>query len=619
MGLQISLLGSPRVWRDGVPVAPPRGFKTWGLLAYLVLNDQAVSRCRAAAMLFPDAVDRLAALRWNLHELRRLLGSECVLRGDPIALRLGPSDVLDVAVVRSGSWQQAVMIADPGAELLQGLSFAGCPGFEAWLEAQRGHLRSVAGAVLHESVLARLAAGQPDVATATAGRLVEANPYDEELQELYVRCLLADGDPAGARRQRRAAIDLLRKDLGAEPGQGLLSLCHNVCDDLADADTEGIRAWTHLGLTWLHAGAYDKALGIMRRAVTAARLRDDPPLLLRALLICGYGLGVSSLGGGAEPATVQHEAMALAARLGDERLLSVAELQYANTQLRRGQYSRAWHWAAAAAEHCAGDPVRSSRVCTLRGTAMVDTGRYTEGIEELEKAVVGAPVEADPHNVAYALSMLGKAHLLQDDAGAAGPVLDRAVDLARVHWMGFLPWPMSLRAEAALRQGQLEQATAGAHQAHALARNFEHSPCWESAAARSLGLVAAARGTVDLAVTWFDDAYRRTANYRWVRCHALDSLCELAVAHGMPAAPAWLDTLQVQAGRHGMHGFLARAAEHRRHLQHRTGERAPGTVDQRGAQEAEATGHRPGGHRWLGQDDPRQGRVAMADGSRGTK
>jgi DNA-binding SARP family transcriptional activator len=570
MGLEISLLGSPTVRRDGVPVAAPRGHKAWALLAYLVLSDQPVSRTRAAALLFPDANDPLAALRWNLHELRRLLGAESGLRGDPISVHLAPTDVLDVAVVRSGAWRQAVLVANPGAELLQGLSFTGCPGFEAWLIAERRHLRSVAGAVLHESVLARLTAGQTEQAVATAAQLVAMNQYDEELQELYVRCLLASGDPASARRQRQAAIDLVRRELGVEPGRGLLTVCQNPADDDMDADAASITAWSNLGLVWLHAGSYDPALANMRRAITAARRRDDPALLLRALLTCGYGLGVSSLGGGAESATVQHEAMALAAQLGDERYLGVAELQYATTELLRGQYSRALHWADVAATWCAGNPVKIARVGTIRGTAIVDTGRYEEGIEELERALTSAPVEADPRSAAYALSMLGKAHMLRGDSAAAIAPLDRALHLARVHWIGFRPWPEALRAEVALRSGQLERADQMFQEAYALARNFRYSPCWESAAARGLGLVAAANGAVDRAVTWLDDAYGRcargTATYQWVRCNALDSLCELAIANAMPAAPAWLAAFEEQAGRFGMHGFLTRSVEHRENL-----------------------------------------------------
>jgi tetratricopeptide (TPR) repeat protein len=349
-----------------------------------------------------------------------------------------------------------------------------------------------------------------------------------------------------------------------------MTVGHTAVEADVDADAASIKAWLNLGLVWLHAGSYDPALSSMRRAIAAARRQDDPALLLRALLTCGYGLGVSSLGGGAESATVQHEAMALAAHLGDDSLRGVAELQYATTELLRGQYTRALHWADVAATRCAGEPVRVSRVCTVRGTAIVDTGRYTEGIDELERALSVAPIEADPRIAAYALSMLGKAHMLRGDTAAAIAPLDRAIDLARVHWVGLRPWPEALRAEVALRCGQVERADHMFREAYALARNFECSPCWESAAGRGLGLVAAANGAVDRAVSWLDDAYSRcdrgTATYQWVRCNALDALCELAVANGMPAAPAWLTAFEEQAGRFGMHGFLTRWVEHRANL-----------------------------------------------------
>jgi len=570
MALEISLLGRPGVRRDGVVVAAPRGHKVWGLLTYLTLSDRPVARTRAAALLFPDAGDPLAALRWNLHQLRRLLGAEVGLHGDPITVRLAPTAVLDVTVLRSGSWRQASLIADPGAELLAGLSFAGCPGFEAWLTAERRHLHSVAEAVLHESVLARLAAGQADQAMTTAAALVSSSPYDEGLQELYVRCLLAAGDRVGARRQRQAAIDLIRQDLGVSPGAGLLAAGRQPFDDGTDADPASIAALCKIGLASLHAGSYESGLATMRRAVAAAR-RGNDRTLLRALVFFGHGLAVSSLGGGAEAATVQHEAMALASALSDDRLLGVAQLQYALTETLAGQYSRALYWADLSMARCVGDPVQAARVRTIRGTAMVDTGRYDEGIEQLETAIHGAPISADPCNAAYALSMLGKAHLLRGEFAAAAASLDQAIDLSRIHWIAFRPWPESLRAEVALSCGQLDLAQQMFEQAYALARNlFDHSPCWASAAARGLGLVAAAHGAVEQAVAWFDDAYRcrnlAAATYQWARCNALDSLCDIAVAHSMPAAPAWLTEFEEQAGRFGMHGFLTRSVQHRARL-----------------------------------------------------
>jgi tetratricopeptide (TPR) repeat protein len=366
------------------------------------------------------------------------------------------------------------------------------------------------------------------------------------------------------------ATDLIRRDLGATPGPGLLTACNHATDDDLTGDEADIKSWFTLGLVWLHAGSYDAALATMRRAVAAARRRNHEPSLLRALLVLGYGLAVSSLGGGAESATVQHEAIALAARIGDQRMLGAAELQYALTELLRGQYSRARHWADLAATRSADDPVQTSRIRTIRGTALVDVGRYTDGIAELRAALTGAPVHADPRNAAYALSMLGKAQLLRGDLGAAAATLDQAIHLARVHWIAFRPWPESLRAEVALACGQLDRAEQMFRQAHTLARNFDASPCWESAAARGLGLVAAARGSVDEAVGWFDDAYRhlhrRSVTYEWVHTNALNSLCELAVANALPGASGWIDELEEQAGRLGMHGFLVSSFQHRERL-----------------------------------------------------
>ena len=70
MTLTIRLLGRPVVERDGQAVPPPRGRKTWALLAYLVLAERPQGRRHLAELLFADADDPLGALRWSLAELR---------------------------------------------------------------------------------------------------------------------------------------------------------------------------------------------------------------------------------------------------------------------------------------------------------------------------------------------------------------------------------------------------------------------------------------------------------------------------------------------------------------------------------------------------------------------
>src|ERR671910_1594987 len=104
----IQLLGRPELVASGSSTGPPRGQKTWGLLAYLVRCDTAPTREAVAGLLFPEADDPLRALRWALSEIRRLLGSPGSVRGDPVELALPEGTTVDVDVVISGSWRDAL-------------------------------------------------------------------------------------------------------------------------------------------------------------------------------------------------------------------------------------------------------------------------------------------------------------------------------------------------------------------------------------------------------------------------------------------------------------------------------------------------------------------------------
>ena len=202
-GLAIHLLGAPRVERGGRALPAPRGRKVWGLLAYLIRSEGPTSRAQLADLLFEDADDPLGALRWNLSELRRLLGHPD-LRGDMMALAFEPADYVDVNVVVLATWTQALRVPGLGRELLEGMSFASSPAFEVWLATERRHLQAITEAVLREAALARLAAGAATEAADLAARLVRKNPLNENYQALLVRSLAAAGDGVGAARQAAA-------------------------------------------------------------------------------------------------------------------------------------------------------------------------------------------------------------------------------------------------------------------------------------------------------------------------------------------------------------------------------------------------------------------------------
>lgn len=191
MGLAIYLLGPPRVQENGEQRPPPRGHKPRALLALLTLSDVPLSRDRLTGLLFGDADDPLGSLRWNLAQLRRLLGSGVRLEGDPPRVDLPPETEIDVRTLVSGTWAEALRVPGLGRELLEGIQPATDAAFDAWLLAERRRCAGVAAAMLREAATARLAAGDARAAVELATRLVGLDEYDEEAHALLIRAHVA--------------------------------------------------------------------------------------------------------------------------------------------------------------------------------------------------------------------------------------------------------------------------------------------------------------------------------------------------------------------------------------------------------------------------------------------
>jgi hypothetical protein len=120
-----------------------------------------------------------------------------------------------------------------------------------------------------------------------------------------------------------------------------------------------------------------------------------------------------------------------------------------------------------------------------------------------------------------------------------------------------------------LLEGDIERADERFSHAFALACQLG-DPCWEAMARRGLGRVAIARGNLDgaegatqILVDSMARCVRLPDGYLWCKAYALDTLCGLAVAHGMLQAPAWIDELQRLSDRNGMRELTARAHLHR--------------------------------------------------------
>lgn len=563
----------------GKPVENPRGLKAWGLLAYLLRSRVPPSRERLASLLFSEADDPLGALRWTLSALRRQLGEEADLGGDPLRLMLPPGTFIDVDVLSRGSWLEAIALPGLGHALLEGLTFRSSPAFEMWLESERRHVVGTTSAVLHQAALALLARGEAAAAARHAAELVGLNPYEENAHVLLVRCLRVAGDPEAASRQVEACTELFRRELGIEPTAALRTA--TVTSEVPPASRVSgratVRAQVEAGEAALAAGAVEAGLHRLRGAVTAARSVNDRELLATALVTLGGALVHSARGTDEEGAAALHEGTTLAEQIGRLDVAATGWREISWVQFLRAHYERAEESLTHTAELAAGNDEELAWVELIRGACRHDVGNYASAGELLRSALTRARRLGSGQPLGQALTLLGRFHLLRGEIEDAIHHLDQAIDEAEARGMtAFVPWPESFRGELDLILGDV--ATAEARFEHAFALGCQvGDPCWESIALRGLGRVAATRGDRPRALELLVDApklcRRLPDTYLWIEAYALDALCAVAVEHNAGAAARWIDELEAIASRRGIRELLLRATLYRVRL----GE--PGALD----------------------------------------
>ena len=258
MSITIQLLGRPRITWGSAAGYKFRSRKSWGLLAYLILSERPAARSQLASLLFAEADDPVRALRWCLAEIRRALGDEGSVDGDPVVLRLPPGAVVDVQAVMKGTWTTAVGLPGLGADLLDGMTVKGGAAFETWLLAQQRHAAAASEAVLHEAALGSMARGALEAAIGYAVRAAAMSPLDENHQALLIRLYRLAGDEAAAARQFAACAKALRAELGVAPGpavQAAMRQPWSAPDEVADEAT--IEAIVEAGSAAVSAGVVE--------------------------------------------------------------------------------------------------------------------------------------------------------------------------------------------------------------------------------------------------------------------------------------------------------------------------------------------------------------------------
>jgi DNA-binding SARP family transcriptional activator/predicted ATPase len=236
MGLEITLLGPPRVERDGERVAFDTR-KAMALLAHLALADGPRSRDALCGLLWPahDPDHARGALRRTLSTLRGAVGEQWIeTAGDTIALNRGPGLVLDVERFRELAADGASLetlseaVALHSGEFLEGFSLRDSPEFDDWQTREANALGRELASALRRLVELLVARSDYDRALPHARRWLDVDPLHEPAHRTLIRLYAWSGDRAAALEQYRNCVRTLSQELGVAPLEETASLYQQV-------------------------------------------------------------------------------------------------------------------------------------------------------------------------------------------------------------------------------------------------------------------------------------------------------------------------------------------------------------------------------------------------------
>ena len=219
--VRIALFGQPRVLsEDGLREYPlPR--KTLNVLGYLILNSKRPpSRDAVAFALFPDEDEEKArgSLRRNLSYLLSALpateGSEPFVNADPERVAWNPAAPARVDVF---SFERAIADGRDDDALAEYAGLLLPTLYDEWTTADRERLREASNEALARTVARDRSLRRFDAATASARRLLEDDPWREDIVRQLMSVRYEAGDRAGALATFAQFASRMRDEMRADP------------------------------------------------------------------------------------------------------------------------------------------------------------------------------------------------------------------------------------------------------------------------------------------------------------------------------------------------------------------------------------------------------------------
>jgi DNA-binding SARP family transcriptional activator/uncharacterized protein YukE len=224
--LQIRLLGSFAIARNGADLKIPTSRKVRALLAYLSLAPHASTRNQLCELLWDVPNDPRGELRWCLSKIRAIVDDpdrkRVDAKGDFVRLDLSDCQVDAIAVAHVMQGGIGALSAKRlktlsgyfAGDFLEGLEIDRAHAFNAWLAAQRRRFRAY-----HATLLEHLAkTAQYGESFGYIEQLLALSPFDQKAHELLFTALARRGAIREAEEHLSAAARTFEADgLDAAP------------------------------------------------------------------------------------------------------------------------------------------------------------------------------------------------------------------------------------------------------------------------------------------------------------------------------------------------------------------------------------------------------------------
>lgn len=563
MGLQIHLLGKPKILDADGRSQSVRGHQAWAILARTLLSRTPVDRRSLAAELFPETVDPLGALRWCLASIRRALNSADSLCGDPIEGNLPADTFVDIWALENGE-----VDSDGIGNLLEGIEPRCSAEFSTWLLVAREHTASLIEEKLRQQTIQALSIGDYQRAIRLAELGSRRRPFDESSHILLVKSLTLAGRHKAAMNHIDATENTFLAELGEKPSPALRSAARlTIASPPGGVSREAvITSLLESGLAALSAGAADAGIDCLRRAVANAQKLKDHHLTAKAMLELGIALVHAVRGYDDEGAILLRQSTELARRCGSAVIAATGfrELGYVDALAGRRPAAAA-HLAEAL--ELAEDGDNLAGIHAVMGFNLVDWGKINDGLAHYNLSLEYARSAQNRRREIWSLGLGGWGMLAADRLGEADQWLTSCLALIEdQRWIAFRPWPVAVLSESKLRQQRDAKALRpDLENAFALSCQLG-DPCWEAAVARALALSYAATDDLPRALEWLIEARKRcvrdTDKFAALLVTILADQAAIHLKLGQAAeADIIARELVAMAARAHMDSHVARAAE----------------------------------------------------------